>query len=64
MQEAEGGWVGDDGTLYQEYTLMIYLSDTTLEKVHEAAAELLKTFNQSSVLIQSNVTTTEFYAGE
>ena len=42
---------------------MIYLSDTTADKVHAAADELLKVFNQSSILIQANETTTEFYSG-
>lgn len=63
IQEAEGGWIGDDGTEYQEYTLVIYLSDTTEEKVHEVSDEFIRTFNQSSVLIQKNVTETEFYEG-
>ena len=62
MQEARGGWI-DDGTIYQEYTLVIYLSDTTEDAVHAAADELIETFRQSSVLIQANPTTTEFYAG-
>ena len=62
MQEAEGGWL-DGETLYQEYTLIIYLSDTTKEAVHAAADELIETFRQSSVLIQANPTTTEFYGG-
>jgi len=64
IQDAEGGWLGDDGTAYQEYTLVISLSDTTLDAVHAAADELLEVFNQSSVLIQANPTTTEFYSGE
>ena len=62
IQQAEGGWV-DEGKVYQEYTLVIYLSDTTQEAVHAAADELVQVFNQSSVLIQKNPTTTEFYAG-
>ncbi len=61
MQEASGGRV-DGGTLFQEYTLVIYLSDTTEEAVHAAADELIETFRQSSVLIQANPTRTEFYA--
>ncbi len=62
IQEANGGWI--DGELeYQEYTLVIYLSDTSLEQVHEASKELIGVFHQSSVLIQANQTTTEFYAG-
>ena len=62
IQEAHGGWV-DEGTTYQEYTLVIYLSDTTLDKVHLACKDMIEKFNQSSVLIQSNKTTTEFYSG-
>ena len=61
IQEANGGWI-DGETEYQEYTLVIYLSDTTEEAVHAAADELIETFNQSSVLIHTNPTTTEFYS--
>ena len=60
IQEANGGW-DDNGTIYQEYTLVIYISDTTIDKVHAAADEMLKIFNQRSVLIQTNNTQTEFY---
>ena len=63
LQEASGGWIGDDGVVYQEYTLVIYLSSTTEEAVHTAADELIQVFNQSSVLIQANPTTTEFFSG-
>lgn len=62
IQEATGGWVEDNGVIAHEYTLVIYLSDTTLDKVHSAADELIKDFNQSSVLIQANETKTEFYS--
>ena len=61
IQEANGGWE-DNGTLYQEYTLVVYLSDTTLEEVHAAADDMIQVFNQSSVLIQTNETITEFYS--
>ena len=63
IQDALGGWVDGD-KLYQEYTLVIYLSDTTEEAVHAAADELIETFQQNSVLIQANPTRTEFYAGK
>ena len=63
IQNANGGWIDGD-TVYREYTLVIYLSDTTAEQVHAAADELIREFNQSSVLIQANRTATEFYAGE
>ena len=63
IQDATGGWVGEDGTEYQEYTLIIYLSDTTEAQVHAVADELIDVFHQSSVLIQANPTRTEFYSG-
>ena len=63
IQEANGGWINDD-IVFQEYTLVIYLSDTTPEAVHAAADELLEVFHQSSVLIQANPTKTEFYSGK
>ena len=63
VQEAHGGWIGDDGQVCQEYTLVIYLSDTTAEQVYAAADELIQVFRQSSVLIQANPTRTEFYSG-
>ena len=62
IQEASGGWE-DGGVRYKEYTLVIYISDTTLEKVHAAADDLIKDFRQSSILIQKNITGTEFYSG-
>lgn len=63
IQEANGGWI-DGETVYREYTLVIFLSDTGIAQVHAAADEMIREFNQSSVLIQANRTTTEFYAGE
>ena len=62
IQEASGGWI-DGEKKYQEYTLVIYLSDTDIDAVHKAADELVKEFKQSSVLIQSNRTETDFYSG-
>ena len=61
IMEAHGGWI-DEGKIYQEYTLVIYLSDTTKEAVHAAADEMISVFRQSSVLIQENPTRTEFYS--
>lgn len=62
IQEAHGGWEYE-GTRYQEYTIVIYLSDTNLDAVHAAAKDMIRVFNQSSVLIQTNSTVTEFYSG-
>lgn len=63
IQDAMGGWTNENGTVDHEYTVVIFLSDTTLEKVHAAADDLIRTFNQSAILIQSNETRTEFYSG-
>lgn len=63
IQEARGGWLNDDGSVAHEYTLVVYLSDTTLDEVHAACDDLVVEFNQSAILIQQNLTTTEFYAG-
>ncbi len=63
ITDANGGWVGEDGTVYQEYTLVIYLSDTKIDDVHSLCDELVDVYRQSSVLIQANETTTEFYSG-
>jgi len=61
IQEANGGWK-DAGVIYREFTLVIYLSDTTLAEVHSCADDLIRVFNQSSILIQANETSTEFYS--
>ena len=43
---------------------LIYLSDTTPDRVHAAADEMIEVFRQSSVMIQTNPTRTEFYSCE
>ena len=63
IQEANGGWTNEDGSVDHEYTVVILLSDTTAEKVHAASDDLIRAFNQSAVLIQANKTKTEFYSG-
>ena len=62
IQDAAGGWIDDNGTEYQEYTMVIYLSDTTEEQAHKVAEELREEFNQSSILINTTEVTTEFYS--
>lgn len=64
IQEANGGWVNNDGSVAHEYTVVILLSDTTLDRVHQASDDLIKEFNQSAILIQANETVTEFYSGD
>lgn len=64
IQDARGGWRNDDGSIAHEYTIVVYLSDTTLDEVHAACDDIVSEFNQSAILIQQDLTTTEFYAGE
>ena len=64
IQEARGGWKNDDGSISHEYTIIITLSDTTLDQVHKASKELIKEFNQSSILIHTNTSKVEFYEGK
>ncbi len=64
IQEAEGGWLDENGNKCQEYTMVIYLSDISEDKVHEIADVMLSEFNQNSVMIQANPTSTEFYSAE
>ena len=64
IQEANGGWTNENGTVDHEYTVVILLSDTTLEKVYAASDDLIRAFNQSAVMIQANKTKTEFYSGK
>ena len=61
IREAHGGWI-DNGTEYQAYTLVIYLGDTTLEAVHDAADKLIDVFHQNSALIQANPMCSKFYS--
>ena len=56
IQEANGGWTNENGTVDHEYTVVILLSDTTLEKVYAASDDLIRAFNQSAVMIQANKT--------
>ncbi len=63
IMHADGGWISD-GKIYTEYTLVIYLSNTSLEKVHAACDELLKEFNQAAILIQTNKTNSELYTAK
>lgn len=59
IQEAQGSRVGEDGSKYQDYTMVIYLYDVSEDEARSVASELGLLFNQDSVLIQGYQTTTE-----
>ncbi|MBQ9595630.1 MAG: DUF3574 domain-containing protein [Synergistaceae bacterium] len=62
LLEANRAWT-DQGQIKHERTILIRLSNTAPRKVHAASDELIKVFNQSSVLIHTNPTRKEFYSG-
>ena len=64
ISEASGGWVGDDGTEYQEYTLVIFISGSTEEEVYHVAELLRQELNQSAIMIQAIPIRTEYFTGD
>ena len=63
LQEANGGWK-DGETLYREYSIVARISDAKEEDVRASADDLIRALNQSSILIESNRSRTEFYSGQ
>jgi hypothetical protein len=63
LQEANGGWK-DGETLYREYSIVARISDAKEEDVRASADDLIRVLNQSSILIESNRSRTEFYSGQ
>ncbi len=64
VQEARGGWIDEKGTVFREDSLVISLDDTTLDEVKALSDELLRVFNQSSILIRKSKVQTEYYSGK
>ena len=46
-----------------EYTLVCYFDGADKETVYQAADEVISALNQSSVLIEENEITMEYYSG-
>lgn len=51
ISQATGYW-GEDGTIYQENTIVCVVSGATQDEVNAIADEADATFNQNSVLVQ------------
>ena len=62
LSEATGFWTDDTGTITSERTIQCILEDITLEDVHAIADEIIVSLNQSSVLIETQTVTSEFYS--
>ncbi len=64
LDEATGSWVDEAGVRIHEYTLVCYFDDPEPEDVYSAADEILHALNQSSILIESNEISMEYYSGK
>ncbi len=62
MQEANGGWVDETGTLTQEETLVYRLMDVDEDKVVSIMDEVLAALNQNSILVEKNEVSYCYYS--
>ena len=61
---ANGGWTNDDGTMGHENTLVYIIYDITEDKLQGMLDELLKKFNQSSILVEKELESHIYYSGK
>lgn len=65
LYEAEGGWLGDNGTLFTETTLVCTVKNVDEENIKPIMDEMLKEFNQECILFEENyLWETYYYGGE
>lgn len=62
MQEANGGWVDETGTLTQEDTLVYRLMDVDEDQVISIMNEVLVALNQNSILVEKNEVSYCYYS--
>ena len=60
---ANGGWTNDDGTIGHENTLVYMIYDIGESDLRAMLDELLKEFNQSSVLVEKTEAAHIYYSG-
>ena len=51
-------------TVIHEYTLVVCVDNVSAEKVYDAADEIIYRLSQSSVLIQKNHVSIDYYGGK
>ncbi|MCR5104628.1 MAG: DUF3574 domain-containing protein [Eubacterium sp.] len=61
---ARGGWTNDDGSLGHENTLVYIIYDISEDNLKNMLDEILKEFNQSSILVEENEISHIYYSGE
>lgn len=64
LQDATGAWTDETGMITHEYTLVCYFDDADKATVYQAADEVIKALNQSTVLIEEDEITIEYYSGQ
>ena len=63
LQEATGAWLDDAGVVTHEYSLVCYFDGADEAQVYKAADEIIEALNQSTVLIESNEISMNYYSG-
>ncbi len=64
IHDAVGGWVDETGTFAHENTVICYLDDIPQETMYAIADEMRAALNQNTILIQTEMTHLDFYAGQ
>lgn len=64
QMNATGGWTNEDGTMGRENTLVYMIYDISEKDLRAILDELIKEFNQSSVLVEAAETSHIYYSGE
>ena len=64
LQEATGAWTDDKNNITHEYTLVCYFDGAERENVYKAADEVIVALNQSSVLIEQDNISIDYYSGK
>lgn len=60
---AIGSWKDEAGIITHENSFICYIDDIDPESVYMAADEILKALNQSTIVIESNPMSIDFYGG-
>lgn len=62
LAEATGFWQDDTGTITTERTIQCILEDTDFDTVQAIADEIIDALNQSSILIETESVTSQYYS--
>ena len=60
---ATGAWTDETGTIGHENTLVIVITDATVEQVHAICDEVIPLLDQNCILITTQEIDVDYYAG-